>query len=99
MDFINYEVIIFPFQIVFSSLFEYVEAFTRDYDKIKSSLNNLHLYDKTFIEAGLTAATSIIVDEWGYVTPCQVTQIFILLSTTLFIPVLTHVSLYTFVIY
>ena len=35
-------------------------------------MNNLRFYDKTFTEAGLTAATSIIVDELGCVTPCHV---------------------------
>lgn len=60
------------FQAVFSSVWEHVESFTRDYSKIKSSLTNLTLYDKTSIESAFTVATSIIIDEWGYVTPCQV---------------------------
>ncbi|XP_074650578.1 integrator complex subunit 14-like [Tubulanus polymorphus] len=58
--------------VVFSSLWEQVVGFTRDYESIKTALNKLEEYDKTAIVPALGGVTGLILDEWGSATACQV---------------------------
>ncbi|XP_013403665.1 integrator complex subunit 14 [Lingula anatina] len=60
--------------IIFSSLWEQLVPFTRDYDIIKAALDKTENFDKTFTEAALAAAGSVITEEWGSTssTPAQV---------------------------
>lgn len=47
-------------------------SFTRDYDKIRTALTKIEEYNKTCIESALTGVGSLILDEWGSSTQCQV---------------------------
>ncbi|XP_051166296.1 integrator complex subunit 14 [Leptopilina boulardi] len=58
--------------VVFSSLYEVICPFTRDYDQIRSQLQNIEECDKTCIETALLGVNSIIMSEWGNSTACQV---------------------------
>lgn len=57
---------------VFSSLFEVLVPFTRDYDSLKSRLLNIEEWDKTCIEPALHGVNNVIMSEWGNSTACQV---------------------------
>ena len=59
-------------QVVFSSLWEQIVPFTRDYDLIKAALNKVEEFNKTCLETALTGITSLVMEEWGYSVPCQV---------------------------
>ncbi|XP_049787030.1 integrator complex subunit 14 [Schistocerca cancellata] len=58
--------------IAFSSLYEIVSPFTRDFDTIKSKLQQLEEFDKTCVETALHGVNRLILSEWGSATPCQV---------------------------
>ncbi|KAI8478996.1 PREDICTED: von Willebrand factor A domain-containing protein 9-like [Branchiostoma belcheri] len=58
--------------VAFSSLWELVVPFTRDYKELKEGLNRMDDYDKTCIETGLAGVSQIVMDEWGVGLPCQV---------------------------
>lgn len=58
--------------LVFSYLWEQLVPFTRNYESIKSALNNVEEYNKTCIEAALTGVSSVVTEEWNSVTPSQV---------------------------
>lgn len=60
------------FQIVFSSLYEIVCPFTRDYDSIRAKLQTIEEWDKTCIEGALHGVNNVIMAEWGNATACQV---------------------------
>lgn len=60
------------FQIIFSSLYEEKCPFTRDYNLIKSELQNLGDYDKTCIEAAFHGVNNMVLTEWGSNTACDV---------------------------
>lgn len=62
----------FDFQIVFSSLYEVVCPFTRDYDSIRAKLQTIEEQDKTCIESALRGVNNAIMAEWGNTTACQV---------------------------
>lgn len=62
----------FEFQIVFSSLYEVVSPFTRDYDSIRAKLQTIEEWDKTCIEEALHGVNNVIMAEWGNATACQV---------------------------
>ncbi|KTG31205.1 hypothetical protein cypCar_00019065 [Cyprinus carpio] len=56
----------------FSSLWEVLVPFTRDYNTLQEALNNLEDYDKTCLEAALQGVSNIVQQEWGTSCPCQV---------------------------
>ncbi|XP_012277266.1 integrator complex subunit 14 [Orussus abietinus] len=58
--------------VVFSSLYEVVCPFTRDYDTIRAKLQNIEECDKTCIETALHGVNNVIMAEWGNTTACQV---------------------------
>ncbi|KAI4466815.1 hypothetical protein MML48_2g00002103 [Holotrichia oblita] len=58
--------------IVFSSLYEEKCPFTRDYNLIKSELQNLGDYDKTCIETAFHGVNNIVLTEWGSNTACDI---------------------------
>lgn len=58
--------------VVFSSLWELVVPFTRDFDSIRAALARVECHDKTNLEAGLEGAKQVLQDEWGHSMPCQV---------------------------
>ncbi|XP_071439840.1 integrator complex subunit 14 isoform X1 [Hetaerina americana] len=58
--------------VAFSSLYEIVSPFTRDFDLIKAKLQQLEEFDKTCIETALHGVNSLVLEEWGSITPCQV---------------------------
>ncbi|KAG8039195.1 hypothetical protein G9C98_003502 [Cotesia typhae] len=58
--------------VVFSSLYELICPFTRDYDSIRSRLQMIEERDKTCIETALHGVNSVIMSEWGNSTACQV---------------------------
>lgn len=60
------------FQIVFSSLYEVVCPFTRDYDSIRAKLQTIDEWDKTCIQSALHGVNNVIMAEWGNATACQV---------------------------
>jgi len=65
--------------IAFSSLYDIVSSFTRDYDSVRAKLNSIEDRDKTYLEAAFHGVNILINDEWGQNTPCHVYQ------TTLFL--------------
>uniref|UniRef100_A0A673M4M3 Integrator complex subunit 14 n=1 Tax=Sinocyclocheilus rhinocerous TaxID=307959 RepID=A0A673M4M3_9TELE len=58
--------------VTFSSLWELMVPFTRDYNTLQEALNNLEDYDKTCLEAALQGVSNIVQQEWGTSCPCQV---------------------------
>ncbi|TRY87127.1 hypothetical protein DNTS_008187 [Danionella cerebrum] len=58
--------------IAFSSLWELLVPFTRDYNTLQETLNNLEDYDKTCLEAALQGVSNVVQQEWGTSCPCQV---------------------------
>ncbi|XP_015603703.1 integrator complex subunit 14 [Cephus cinctus] len=58
--------------VVFSSLYEVICPFTRDYDSIRAKLQNIEECDKTCIETALHGVNNVIMAEWGNTTACQV---------------------------
>lgn len=57
--------------IAFSSLWEIVVRFTRDYDALKEGCLNVDTYDKTFIGNALNGVSNLVIDEWGCSVPVQ----------------------------
>uniref|UniRef100_A0A673M249 Integrator complex subunit 14 n=1 Tax=Sinocyclocheilus rhinocerous TaxID=307959 RepID=A0A673M249_9TELE len=57
--------------VTFSSLWELMVPFTRDYNTLQEALNNLEDYDKTCLEAALQGVSNIVQQEWGTSCPCQ----------------------------
>ncbi|KAL7293911.1 hypothetical protein TKK_0012642 [Trichogramma kaykai] len=56
----------------FSSMYEILCPFTRDYELIRSKLQNIEECDKTSIETALHGVKTLVISEWGSSTPCQV---------------------------
>uniref|UniRef100_A0A3B3XVH6 Integrator complex subunit 14 n=1 Tax=Poecilia mexicana TaxID=48701 RepID=A0A3B3XVH6_9TELE len=56
----------------FSSLWELLVPFTRDYNALQEALSNLEDYDKTCLELALQGVSSVVQQEWGNGCPCQV---------------------------
>ena len=67
------------FQVAFSSLYEILCSFTRDYDSIRTKLSNIEDRDKTCLEAALHGVSVLINDEWGQNTPCHVSRMCVFL--------------------
>lgn len=58
--------------VVFSSLYEILSSFTRDYDAVRAKLQNIEDRDKTCLEAALHGVSMLINEEWGQNTPCHI---------------------------
>uniref|UniRef100_T1JDL9 Integrator complex subunit 14 n=1 Tax=Strigamia maritima TaxID=126957 RepID=T1JDL9_STRMM len=56
----------------FSSLWEIVCPFTRDYDHLKSYLSNIEIYDRTCMETALEGVKNTVLEEWGAGVLCQI---------------------------
>ena len=56
-------------------MYEVICPFTRDYDSIRSKLQNIEECDKTCIETALHGVNNVILAEWGNTTACQVVLI------------------------
>ena len=57
--------------IAFSSLWEIVVRFTRDYDALKEGCMNVDTYDKTFLGNALNGVSNLVIEEWGCSVPVQ----------------------------
>lgn len=62
----------FSMLVQFSSLWEVLVPFTRDYCKLKSALDNIECFDKTYLESVLSGVTPLIMDEWGTNQPMNI---------------------------
>ncbi|XP_059809138.1 integrator complex subunit 14 isoform X3 [Hypanus sabinus] len=58
--------------VAFSSLWELMVPFTRDYNALQEALTTMDDYDKTCLESALVGVSNIVQDEWGACIPCQV---------------------------
>uniref|UniRef100_A0A240PK97 Integrator complex subunit 14 n=1 Tax=Anopheles epiroticus TaxID=199890 RepID=A0A240PK97_9DIPT len=58
--------------IVYSSLYEVLVDFTRDYDTIRQSLHKIEHYDKTSLENVLVAVNNAFKTHWGSQNYCQI---------------------------
>nr|XP_046208022.1 integrator complex subunit 14 [Oncorhynchus gorbuscha] len=58
--------------VAFSSLWELLVPFTRDYNTLQEALNNLEDYDKTCLESALHGVSNVVQQEWGHACPTQV---------------------------
>uniref|UniRef100_A0A3Q3J484 Integrator complex subunit 14 n=1 Tax=Monopterus albus TaxID=43700 RepID=A0A3Q3J484_MONAL len=56
----------------FSSLWELLVPFTRDYNALQEALSNLEDYDKTCVESALNGVSNVVQQEWGCASTCQV---------------------------
>uniref|UniRef100_A0A671V5J5 Integrator complex subunit 14 n=1 Tax=Sparus aurata TaxID=8175 RepID=A0A671V5J5_SPAAU len=56
----------------FSSLWDLLVPFTRDYNTLQEALSNLEDYDKTCVESALQGVSNVVQQEWGSACPCQV---------------------------
>ena len=57
--------------IAFSSLWEIVVRFTRDYEALKDGCMNVDTYDKTFLGNALNGVSNLVIEEWGCSVPIQ----------------------------
>ena len=55
--------------VVFSSLWEIVVPFTRDFEALRAGFLNLDVYDKTCIENALNGVENLVMEEWGGIVP------------------------------
>uniref|UniRef100_A0A240PJY4 Integrator complex subunit 14 n=1 Tax=Anopheles atroparvus TaxID=41427 RepID=A0A240PJY4_ANOAO len=58
--------------IVYSSLYEVLVDFTRDYDSIRQALHKIEHYDKTSLENVLVAVNNAFKSHWGSQNYCQI---------------------------
>lgn len=58
--------------LAFSSLWEIVVPFTRDYESLKQGCITVDVYDKTSFENGFSGVVGHVIEEWGTSVPCQV---------------------------
>ncbi len=56
----------------FSSSCDIVVPFTRDYEKLKSKLEDVSVQDRTDLYSALFIVMDVISKEWGSFAPCQV---------------------------
>lgn len=59
-------------QLVYSTLYEVLVDFTRDYDAIKQALAKVEHYDQTCVEKMLHAVKSMLLSNWGSQNQSQV---------------------------
>uniref|UniRef100_A0A8C7GIP3 Integrator complex subunit 14 n=1 Tax=Oncorhynchus kisutch TaxID=8019 RepID=A0A8C7GIP3_ONCKI len=57
--------------VAFSSLWELLVPFTRDYNTLQEALSNLEDYDKTCLESALHGVSNVVQQEWGHACPTQ----------------------------
>ena len=62
----------FIVQVIFSSLYQQVVPFTRDYSEIRNALGKLEEYNKTCVDVALSGVDQLLTDEWGCTSHCQV---------------------------
>ncbi|EAT33192.1 AAEL014546-PA [Aedes aegypti] len=58
--------------IVYSSLYEVIVDFTRDYESIRQALHKIEHYDKTSLENVLVAVNNMFKTHWGSQNYCQI---------------------------
>ncbi|XP_038072885.1 integrator complex subunit 14-like isoform X2 [Patiria miniata] len=58
--------------VIFSSLWEVVVPFTRDFAELKKALLSVETFDKTNLEVALEGVRNMVVEEWGVSSPCQI---------------------------
>ncbi|XP_061414019.1 integrator complex subunit 14-like isoform X1 [Lethenteron reissneri] len=58
--------------LAFSSRWQLVVPFTRDYNALQEGLASLEERDKTCLEEALAGLSRVVLEEWGVGTPCQV---------------------------
>lgn len=58
--------------LAFSSLWEIVVPFTRDYQALKQGCITVDVYDKTSFDNGFSGVVGHVIEEWGTSVPCQV---------------------------
>jgi len=58
--------------LAFSSLWEIVVPFTRDYQALKQGCITVDVYDKTNFDNGFSGVVGHVIEEWGTSVPCQV---------------------------
>uniref|UniRef100_A0A1B6BY33 Integrator complex subunit 14 n=1 Tax=Clastoptera arizonana TaxID=38151 RepID=A0A1B6BY33_9HEMI len=58
--------------LTFSSMYEVISPFTRDFDMLKARLQVLEEGDQTFFEPAFIEVNRLVLSEWGSTTPCQV---------------------------
>ncbi|XP_049546923.1 integrator complex subunit 14 [Anopheles darlingi] len=58
--------------VIYSSLYEVVVDFTRDYDSIRQALHKIEHYDKTNVEGVLVAINNAFRTHWGSENYCQI---------------------------
>ena len=59
-------------QVIFSSLYQQVVPFTRDYNEIRTALGKLEEFNKTCVDVALSGVDQLLYDEWGCTSHCQV---------------------------
>ncbi|XP_054167101.1 integrator complex subunit 14-like [Oppia nitens] len=57
---------------VFSSLWQILSKFTRDYDQLKAALHSIELFDKTSFVNALRGVKNMVLEEWGSEMACNV---------------------------
>lgn len=62
-------------QVVFSSLYEVVIDFTKNYSLIRAALSKLDHYDKTQIHNLLMACSNILTSNWGSQSYAQILMV------------------------
>ena len=55
--------------VAFSSLWEIVHEFTRDFEALKKCCSSVNIYDKTCITTALSGVERLVMDEWGPAVP------------------------------
>lgn len=58
--------------LAFSSLWEIVVPFTRDYQSLKQGCITVDVYDKTSFDNGFSGVVGHVIEEWGTSVLCQV---------------------------
>ncbi len=58
--------------LTFSSSCDVVVPFTRDYETLKTKLDEVSVQDRTDLHSALCVMVDVIVNEWGSFAPCQV---------------------------
>jgi len=59
-------------QVIFSSLYQQVVTFTRDYSEIRNALGKVEEFNKTCVDVALAGVDQFLSDEWGCTSHCQV---------------------------
>ncbi|KAF2361295.1 Reverse transcriptase domain [Trinorchestia longiramus] len=57
--------------VIYSSLYEVVVGFTRDYSSVRKAVLQVGDYDKTCLHSALTGTVHYCKEEWGNSMPCQ----------------------------